>query len=166
MELKFHPKESILTVQQTKKGETFNQPYTIYIVKYIFHIFRGEIFTSGTLYQTSLSDAEFEIGKSINKLSSQTQWTTEQRDLHEKVRLDALRKESLGQVALILAEMKGQKHNGILIQRDNKFLEYINTTEEGDLAYLKAVFEFLTGRGLKIGVKHSNDMSFADSFFM
>ncbi|OXA65039.1 Adenylyl-sulfate kinase [Folsomia candida] len=80
-------------------------------------------FKSGPIYQTPLSDEQLAIANTIETSNSFKQWTDQQRDLFDLVKEDCTRKEGLGHAALVLAEMKGQSYNGILIQRDNKKYE-------------------------------------------
>ncbi|XP_021951424.2 uncharacterized protein LOC110848501 [Folsomia candida] len=135
-------------------------------------------FFSGPLYQPTLTGDEIEIANSITNnwrkdvdVSKMKGWTPDeiakyqdQLALFKRVEADCTRKEGLGIAALIIAEMKGQSHNDILIQRDNKIYEHINSFEEGDLLYIQNVFKFLTGRSLTINVDHCNKLELKDMF--
>ncbi|OXA56181.1 uncharacterized protein LOC110848124 [Folsomia candida] len=117
-------------------------------------------FKSGPIYQTPLSDEQLAIANNIGTTKSFKQWTDQQRDLFDVVKQDCTRKEGLGHAALVLAEMKGQSYNGILIQRDNKKYENVQTIEKGDRAFVQAVFKLLTGKSLTVLVEHTDNMSF------
>lgn len=130
-----------------------------------FLFFRGEIFTSGTLYQTPLSNEQIAIGESIPVSTPQDKWTPQQQALHKLVEDDCRRKEALGITALIIAEMKGLSGNGIQIIRDNKKYENLDTVEVGDIVYLQNVLKFMSGHTVTITVVPSNEMKFTDAFF-
>ncbi|XP_035701041.1 uncharacterized protein LOC118433334 isoform X2 [Folsomia candida] len=119
-------------------------------------------FKSGPIYQTPLLDEQLAIANNIDTSKSFKQWTDQQKDVFDLVKKDCTRKEGLGHAALVLAEMKGQSYNGILIQRDNKKYENVHTIERGDRVFVQSVFKLLTGRSLIVSVEHTDNMSFND----